>query len=226
MSNEIKEEKNENKIILNEEEDEKEEKVKEEEEKEEKGKEEKEKGKEEKEKEKEKKEEKGKEVQKKEEEKEGKEKKEKEKEKEKEEKKNDDKGLEYEKPLYSDESKTIYKINNTPLIKEISILKTKNNPPTRCYLTADFSNKNNSIICIGGSDKSCEQYNIINEYSLKNNSWKSWNNDEQIEFGLELSGHSSNLIKLSKKEYIFIFGGYDNWKKQFNISELFNRYFK
>ncbi len=186
MSNEIKEGKNENKIILNEEEDEKEEKVKEEEEKEEKEK----------------------------------------KEKEKEEKKNDDKGLEYEKPLYSDESKTIYKINNTPLIKEISILKTKNNPPTRCYLTADFSYKNNSIICIGGSDKSCEQYNTINEYSLKNNSWKSWNNDEQIEFGLELSGHSSNLIKLSKKEYIFIFGGYDNWKKQFNISELFNRYFK
>lgn len=129
--------------------------------------------------------------------------------------KNNDINIEYDKPIFSDDTKTIYKINNTPLIEEISIIKTKNNPPTRCYLSAEFFSKNNSIICIGGSDKSCEQYNIINEYSQKDNIWKSWNNDEQIEFGLELSGHSSNLIKFNKKEYIYIFGGFDNWKKQF-----------
>ena len=128
---------------------------------------------------------------------------------------NDIKNINSEKPLYSDESKTIYKINNTPLIKEISVIKSKNNPPTRSYLSVEYSNKNNSIICIGGTDTSCEQYNKINEYNIKDNIWKEWNNDDQIEFGLELSGHSSNLVKFNKKEYIFIFGGYDNWKKEF-----------
>ena len=134
---------------------------------------------------------------------------------EKKEDKNDINNIYSEKPLFSDESKTIYKINNTPLIKEISIIKSKNNPPTRSYLSVEYSHKNNSIICIGGTDTSCEQYNKINEYNIKDNIWKEWNNEDQIEFGLELSGHSSNLIKFNKKEYIFIFGGYDNWKKEF-----------
>ena len=130
-----------------------------------------------------------------------------------EEKKNSIKNL--DKPFFSDETKNVFKINNTPLIKEISILKTKNSPPTRAYLTVDYSPINNSFICIGGSDQSCEQYNIINEYLQKDNIWKCWNNDEQSELGLELSGHTSNLITISKKEYIYIFGGYDNWKKDF-----------
>ena len=120
-----------------------------------------------------------------------------------------------DKPFYEDESKVSYKINNTPLIKEISIIKTKNNPPTRSYLSVDYSKNNDSIICFGGTDQTGEQYNIINEYNLKDNNWKNWNNDDEIEFGLELSGHSSNLIKINKKEYIFIFGGYDNWKGEF-----------
>ena len=135
-----------------------------------------------------------------------------------------------DKPFYSDEIKTIYKINNTPLIKEISILKTKNNPPTRAYLTADYSPINNSIICIGGTDQSCTQYNIINEYNVKDNIWKSWNNEEQNELGLELSGHTSNLIKINKKEYIYIFGGYDNWKNEFSgqsyLIDISNKYFQ
>ena len=131
------------------------------------------------------------------------------------------KNIEYDKPYYSDESKTIYNINNTPIIKEISIIKTKNSPPTRCYLVCEYSNKNNSIICIGGSDTSCEQYSKITEYNIKNNIWEYWNNDEQIEFDLELSGHSSNLIKLNEMEQIFIFGGYDNWRKEFTAQSYF-----
>ena len=135
-----------------------------------------------------------------------------------------------DKPFYTDDAKTIYKINNTPLIKEISLLKTKNNPPTRAYLTVDYSSKNNSFICIGGSDQSCDQYNIINEYHQKDNIWKYWNNEEQSELGLELSGHTSNLITFGKNEYIYIFGGYDNWKKDFTaqsyLIDISKKYFQ
>ena len=138
--------------------------------------------------------------------------------------------MDYNKPDYKDETRTTFKINNYPIIKEISIIKSKNNPSTRSYLTADFSYKNNSIICIGGTDKSCEQYNKINEYNLINNSWKNWNCNEQIELDLELSGHSSNLIKINKKEYIFIFGGFDNWKEEFTaqsyLIDISNKYFE
>ena len=133
----------------------------------------------------------------------------------KEEEKKDEIIIDYNKPDYQDEIKTTYKISNYPLIKEISILKSKKNPSTRCYLTADYAYKKNSIICIGGTDKSCEQYNKINEYNLGDNTWRIWNCEDQIELDLELSGHSSNLIKINKKEYIFIFGGYDNWKEEF-----------
>ena len=67
----------------------------------------------------------------------------------------------------------MYKIDSTPLFKEISIIKTKAkvNPPNRCYLTAEYSPKNNSIICIGGSEDNCNQYNKITEYDISKNFW-------------------------------------------------------
>jgi len=119
-------------------------------------------------------------------------------------------------PYYSDETRKSYKISSSPFISEISIINIKKNiPPTRCYLTAEYSKNNNSIICIGGSDDKCNQYNKITEYDLSKNVWNLWKNDCQSETGLELSGHSSNLIFLNNQEKIFIFGGYDNWKKEF-----------
>ena len=119
-------------------------------------------------------------------------------------------------PYYSDETRKSYKISSSPFISEISIINIKKNiPPTRCYLTAEYSPTNNSIICIGGSDDKCNQYNKITEYDLSKNVWNFWKNDCQSETGLELSGHSSNLIFLNNQEKIFIFGGYDNWKKEF-----------
>ena len=123
--------------------------------------------------------------------------------------------IDYDKPFYKDESKTVYKINQNPIIKEISIIKTKNIPPKRAYLTVDYSKNNNSIICVGGTNIFCEQCNKITEYNNKENIWNYWNNNDQIEFDLELSGHSSNLIRINNNEQIFIFGGYDNWKKEF-----------
>ena len=112
--------------------------------------------------------------------------------KEKEEKNNEIKIKESDAPYYSDEERNIYKISTTPLISEISIIKVKNIcPPNRCYLTAEYSKNNNSIICIGGSDDKCNQYNKITEYDISKN------------------------IFLDNKEKIFIFGGYDNWKKEF-----------
>ena len=121
----------------------------------------------------------------------------------------------YDEPFYSDDVRKTYKINNSPIISEISILKTKNNPPNRCYLTAEYSFKNKSIICIGGSDDYCNQYNKITEYNIEKNIWEFWKCENQTEMGLELSGHTSNLVKIDDEEKIFIFGGYDNWKNEF-----------
>ena len=136
--------------------------------------------------------------------------------KEKEEKNNEIKIKESDAPYYSDEERNIYKISTTPLISEISIIKVKNIcPPNRCYLTAEYSKNNNSIICIGGSDDKCNQYNKITEYDISKNIWNFWECDNQSEIDFELSGHSSNLVFLDNKEKIFIFGGYDNWKKEF-----------
>ena len=136
--------------------------------------------------------------------------------KEKEEKNNEIKMKESDAPYYSDEERNIYKISTTPLISEISIIKVKNIcPPNRCYLTAEYSKNNNSIICIGGSDDKCNQYNKITEYDISKNIWNFWECDNQSEIDFELSGHSSNLVFLDNKEKIFIFGGYDNWKKEF-----------
>ena len=90
--------------------------------------------------------------------------------KEKEEKNNEIKIKESDAPYYSDEERNIYKISTTPLISEISIIKVKNIcPPNRCYLTAEYSKNNNSIICIGGSDDKCNQYNKITEYDISKN---------------------------------------------------------
>jgi hypothetical protein len=118
-------------------------------------------------------------------------------------------------PYFKDEIKKVYKIDSTPLFKEISIIKTKAkvNPPNRCYLTAEYSQKNNSIICIGGSEDNCNQYNKITEYDISKNFWNIWKSDNQL--GFELSGHTSNLVVLNKEEKIFVFGGYDNWKHEF-----------
>ena len=129
--------------------------------------------------------------------------------------------INYKENFYEDDSKKLYKINNNPSIDEISILKTKNSPPTRVYLTAEYSLAKNRIICIGGTDKSCEQYNKISEYSIKDNIWHIWDNNEQSEFEFELSGHSSNLINLGKGEQIFIYGGYDNFKNEFTSQSYF-----
>ena len=123
---------------------------------------------------------------------------------------------EIESSYYMDGAKKVFNISSTPFIHEISIINVKNNiPPNRCYLAVEYSKENNSIICIGGSDDKCNQYNKITEYDISNNIWNFWKCEEQSETGLELSGHSSNLINLNDEEKIFIFGGYDNWKQEF-----------
>ena len=63
----------------------------------------------------------------------------------KEENQKDIQNYQYDEPFYSDDVRKTYKINKSPIISEISILKTKNNPPNRCYLTAEYSFKNKSI---------------------------------------------------------------------------------
>ena len=140
---------------------------------------------------------------------------------ENEEEKNKDQlqNIEHDKPYNSDEIKTVYKITSYEIFPEISIIKTNSKkiaPINRCYLTAEYSPTNNSIICIGGCDETvCNQYNKITEYDLSKNVWDFWSLEEQSELGFELSGHSSNLIILNKEEKIFVFGGYDNWKGEF-----------
>ena len=142
---------------------------------------------------------------------------------------NDDKNntglkkMEYDVPFYSNEIKKVYRITSD-IFPVISIIKTDTKKPApinRCYLTAEFSPKNNSIICIGGCDEKCEQYGKITEYDFAKNVWNYWECDDQTELGFELSGHSSNLIMIKKKggiveEYIYVFGGYDNYKNEFS----------
>ena len=133
------------------------------------------------------------------------------------------KTMEYDVPFYSNEIKKVYHISSE-IIPQITLIKTntkKSSPINRCYLTAEFSPKNNSIICIGGCDEKCNQYDKITEYDLSKNVWNYWECDDQSELGFELSGHSSNLIMVKKQggiteEYIYVFGGYDNWKNEFS----------
>ena len=49
-------------------------------------------------------------------------------------------------PNEVDESKKVYKINNNKNIKEIIIHNTTNPPPTRCYLSSEYSPRNKKII--------------------------------------------------------------------------------
>ena len=111
------------------------------------------------------------------------------------------KTMEYDVPFYSNEIKKVYHISSE-IIPQITLIKTntkKSSPINRCYLTAEFSPKNNSIICIGGCDEKCNQYDKITEYDLSKNVWNYWECDDQSELGFELSGHSSNLIMVKKQ---------------------------
>ena len=121
-------------------------------------------------------------------------------------------------PNEVDESKKVYKINNNKNIKEIIIHNTTNPPPTRCYLSSEYSPKNKKIICIGGSDVNSEQYNKITLYDSISHKWV-YSNDNFESFNIKLSGQSSNLVNICvnnindpkrTKERIFLFGGYNN----------------
>ena len=117
-------------------------------------------------------------------------------------------------PNEEDESKKLFKINNNNNIKEIIIYNTINNPDTRCYLTTEYSSKNNKIICIGGSDINSEQYNKINEYDTKENKWIIHENTPES-FNIKLSGHTSNLININEKEKIFLYGGFNDFSEDY-----------
>ena len=121
-------------------------------------------------------------------------------------------------PNEVDESKKVYKINNNKNIKEIIIHNTTNPPPTRCYLSSEYSPKNKKIICIGGSDVNSEQYNKITLYDSISHKWV-YSNANFESFNIKLSGQSSNLVNICvnnindpkrTKEKIFLFGGYNN----------------
>ena len=122
-----------------------------------------------------------------------------------------------------DESKKVYKINNIKEIKEVIIHNTKNPPPTRCYLTSEYSPNLKKIICLGGSDINSEQYNKIDLYDPKKHKWSNYPQNFDI-FDIKLSGQSSNIVNISvnnindeerKKEKIFLFGGYNNFLEDF-----------
>ena len=120
--------------------------------------------------------------------------------------------------IEADESKKVYKINNIREIKEVIIHNTKNPPPTRCYLTSEYSPKLKKIICLGGSDINSEQYSKIDLYDPNKHRWENYPHHFEI-FNRQLSGQSSNLVNICTnnikdekrtKEKIFLFGGYNN----------------
>ena len=125
--------------------------------------------------------------------------------------------------IQEDESKKVYKINNIKEIKEVIIHNTKNPPPTRCYLTSEYSPKLKKIICLGGSDINSEQYSKIDLYDPKKHRWENYPHHFEI-FNRQISGQSSNLVNICvnnindpvrKKEKIFLFGGYNNFLEDF-----------
>lgn len=125
--------------------------------------------------------------------------------------------------IEADESKKVYKINNIREIKEVIIHNTKNPPPTRCYLTSEYSPKLKKIICLGGSDINSEQYSKIDLYDPNKHRWENYPHHFEI-FNRQLSGQSSNLVNISvnnindqerKIEKIFLFGGYNNFLEDF-----------
>ena len=122
-----------------------------------------------------------------------------------------------------DESKKVFKINNIDEIKEVIIHNTKNSPPTRCYLTSEYSPKLKKIICLGGSDINSEQYSKIDLYDPNKHRWEKYPHHYEM-FNRQLSGQSSNLVNISvnnindaqrKNEKIFLFGGYNNFLEDF-----------
>ena len=122
-------------------------------------------------------------------------------------------------PNEVDESKKVFKISNIPDIQEVIIHNTTNPPPTRCYLSSEYSPKLKKIICLGGSDINSEQYNKINLYDPIKHHWYNYREDFQ-NFNIKLSGQSSNIVNISynnindiqrTKEKIFLFGGYNNF---------------
>ena len=81
-------------------------------------------------------------------------------------------------------------------IKEVIIHNTKNPPPTRCYLTSEYSPKLKKIICLGGSDINSEQYSKIDLYDPNKHRWENYPHHFEI-FNRQLSGQSSNLVNIS-----------------------------
>ena len=125
-------------------------------------------------------------------------------------------------PNEVDESKKVFKLNNNS-INEVIIHNTTNNPPTRAYLSVEYSPKNKKIICIGGSDINSEQFDKINLYDPINHKWINYKDDFEV-FNIKLSGQSSNLINVPyiningekrTKEKIFLFGGYNNFLEDY-----------
>ena len=98
--------------------------------------------------------------------------------------------------IEEDESKKVYKINNIREIKEVIIHNTKNPPPTRCYLTSEYSPKLKKIIYLGGSDINSEQYSKIDLYDPNKHRWENYPHHFEI-FNRQLSGQSSNLVNIS-----------------------------
>ena len=122
-------------------------------------------------------------------------------------------------PNEVDESKKVFKIKDIQEIKEVIIHNTKTPPPTRCYLTSEYSPKLKKIITLGGSDINSEQYDKIDVYDPTIHQWSNYGKDFEI-FNIQLSGQSSNLVNISynnindikrTKEKIFLFGGYNNF---------------
>ena len=90
-------------------------------------------------------------------------------------------------PNEVDESKKVFKIKDIQTIKEVIIHNTKNPPPTRCYLTSEYSPKLKKIISLGGSDINSEQYDKIDLYDPITHHWNKYGKDFEI-FNIKLSG--------------------------------------
>ena len=126
-------------------------------------------------------------------------------------------------PNEVDESKKVFDIKDNKEIKQVIIHNTQNPPPTRCYLSSEFSPKLKKIINLGGTDQNNDQYNKVDIYDPVTNKWNIYGKDFEI-FNIKLSGQSSNLVNIScnnindikrTKEKIFLFGGYNNFLEDF-----------
>lgn len=105
-----------------------------------------------------------------------------------------------------------YESEKNENIKTIAIYTTSNPPETRCYFTAVYSKKLNGIICIGGTNKTCDQYGTVTMWSKEKNKWTYYTfGDEEYDspFDKKLTGHSCNIFMEGKQEKVFIFGGFN-----------------